>query len=73
MAKEYFGVKQDQKSGKWNYSIKKHGNKRASWLKHRLGTVKEAAIVRELHILRDGLDVTENGNQRNFSDKDLIG
>lgn len=71
MAKDYFGVKQDKKSGKWKYSIKKRGNKRASWQKYELDSAEKAALYREMHILRERLDTNEKGNKLNLSDKEF--
>ena len=69
MAKDYFGVRQIQKNGKWKYSIFKRNGLRIGWQRQEFDSAKEAAFYREMHILRDRLDTDEEGNKRNFSDK----
>jgi hypothetical protein len=69
MAKDYIGVRQNQKSGKWKYSIFKRNGLRIGWQGQEFDSAKEAALCREMHILRDKLDTDAKGNERNFSDK----
>ena len=46
MAKDYIGVRQNQKSGKWKYSIFKRNGLRIGWQGQEFDSAKEAEIGR---------------------------
>jgi len=71
MAKDYDGVKQNKETEKWKYSLIRKGNKRVSTLKYEFDTKKEAAIYREMHILRDILDTEKKVMNGIFQVKNL--